>query len=305
MLSLYFLRLFFFFFCFIYLFFYLFEKESCNEFDILINCMVSLRELDIMEWMFFALHFGRDYISILLSFPQFLKKEKMGFSSSKIWTTEAVQHIKPHFNVPSVWIWGFIEWNSIFLYFIYSGHASMFYGDTPCRHWSPELDGMLLCFFHCICHVGSLSIRKMSSWFKSWYLLFLNCRYVVILIIVEYRLFNSLIFLQLLVMPILEGKAVLYSFVSIPDVRIGVAFGSGGSQSLPATELPGVSNWLVCLLNGFTFILHFNLIFFFDLHFKQLNSLVCCISGMMVLQCCLFLYRKLVLDMVPQKPPII
>ncbi|KAB1212519.1 Synaptotagmin-5 [Morella rubra] len=45
-------------------------------------------------------------------------------------------------------------------------------------------------------------------------------------------------------MPILDGQAVLYSFVSIPEVRIGVAFGSGGSQSLPATELPGVSSWL-------------------------------------------------------------
>lgn len=50
---------------------------------------------------------------------------------------------------------------------------------------------------------------------------------------------------DLLLMPILEGKAILYSFVSIPEVRIGVAFGSGGSQSLPATELPGVSSWLV------------------------------------------------------------
>ncbi|KAJ6293607.1 hypothetical protein OIU76_021792 [Salix suchowensis] len=46
-------------------------------------------------------------------------------------------------------------------------------------------------------------------------------------------------------MPVLDGRAVLYSFVSTPDVRIGVAFGSGGSQSLPATELPGVSSWLV------------------------------------------------------------
>lgn len=45
-------------------------------------------------------------------------------------------------------------------------------------------------------------------------------------------------------MPILNGKAVLYSFVATPEVRIGVAFGSG-SQSLPATELPGVSSWLV------------------------------------------------------------
>ncbi|KAK2987529.1 hypothetical protein RJ640_030198 [Escallonia rubra] len=52
---------------------------------------------------------------------------------------------------------------------------------------------------------------------------------------------------DLLLMPILEGKAVLYSFVSTPEVRIGIAFGSGGSQSLPATELPGVSSWLVKL----------------------------------------------------------
>ncbi|KAK7358279.1 hypothetical protein VNO77_00206 [Canavalia gladiata] len=50
---------------------------------------------------------------------------------------------------------------------------------------------------------------------------------------------------DLLVTPILEGKALLYSFFSIPEVRIGVAFGSGGSQS--ATELPGVSPWLVRL----------------------------------------------------------
>lgn len=48
-------------------------------------------------------------------------------------------------------------------------------------------------------------------------------------------------------MPILDGQAILYSFESTPDVRIGVAFGSGGSQTLPATELPGVSSWLVCL----------------------------------------------------------
>ncbi|KAL3645365.1 hypothetical protein CASFOL_010545 [Castilleja foliolosa] len=50
---------------------------------------------------------------------------------------------------------------------------------------------------------------------------------------------------DLLLMPILEGKAVAYSFVSTPEVRLGVAFGSGGGQSLPATELPGVSSWLV------------------------------------------------------------
>ncbi|KAM6569103.1 hypothetical protein CsatB_017088 [Cannabis sativa] len=50
---------------------------------------------------------------------------------------------------------------------------------------------------------------------------------------------------DLLLIPILDGKAVLYSFIAAPEVRIGVAFGSGGSQSLPATELPGVSSWLV------------------------------------------------------------
>lgn len=50
---------------------------------------------------------------------------------------------------------------------------------------------------------------------------------------------------DLLLRPVLNGKAVLYSFVSAPEVRIGVAFGSGGSQSLPATELPGVNSWLV------------------------------------------------------------
>ncbi|KAL5544784.1 hypothetical protein UlMin_008568 [Ulmus minor] len=50
---------------------------------------------------------------------------------------------------------------------------------------------------------------------------------------------------DLILMPVLNGKAVLFSFVSVPEVRIGVAFGSGGSQSLPATELPGVSSWLV------------------------------------------------------------
>ncbi|KAL3818150.1 hypothetical protein ACJIZ3_004055 [Penstemon smallii] len=50
---------------------------------------------------------------------------------------------------------------------------------------------------------------------------------------------------DLLIMPILNGKALAYSFVSTPEIRIGIAFGSGGSQSLPATELPGVSSWLV------------------------------------------------------------
>ena len=55
--------------------------------------------------------------------------------------------------------------------------------------------------------------------------------------------------MQLLLMPVLDGKAVLYSFLSTPQVRIGVAFGSGGSQSLPATELPVVSSWLVRIMN--------------------------------------------------------
>ncbi|XP_019443304.1 PREDICTED: synaptotagmin-5-like isoform X4 [Lupinus angustifolius] len=49
---------------------------------------------------------------------------------------------------------------------------------------------------------------------------------------------------DLLITPILDGKALSYSFVSTPEVRVGIAFGSGGSQSLPATEWPGVSSWL-------------------------------------------------------------
>eukprot|EP00252_Welwitschia_mirabilis_P021688 TRINITY_DN5627_c0_g1_i1.p1 TRINITY_DN5627_c0_g1~~TRINITY_DN5627_c0_g1_i1.p1 ORF type:complete len:842 (-),score=186.13 TRINITY_DN5627_c0_g1_i1:179-2704(-) len=43
--------------------------------------------------------------------------------------------------------------------------------------------------------------------------------------------------------PILDGQAILYSFESTPEVRIGIAFG-GGNQTLPATELPLVSSWL-------------------------------------------------------------
>ncbi|GAB2225393.1 hypothetical protein Droror1_Dr00006185 [Drosera rotundifolia] len=50
---------------------------------------------------------------------------------------------------------------------------------------------------------------------------------------------------NLQLMPILDGRGILYSFLSVPEVSIGVAFGSGGGQSLPATELPGVSSWLV------------------------------------------------------------
>ncbi|XP_062198964.1 uncharacterized protein LOC133901402 isoform X2 [Phragmites australis] len=53
---------------------------------------------------------------------------------------------------------------------------------------------------------------------------------------------------DLLLSPILDGEAILYSFESTPEVRIGVAFGSGGSQAMPGMELPGVSTWLVKLL---------------------------------------------------------
>jgi len=53
--------------------------------------------------------------------------------------------------------------------------------------------------------------------------------------------------LQLLLSPILDGEAILYSFESTPEVRIGVAFGSGGSQAIPGLGLPGVSTWLVGL----------------------------------------------------------
>lgn len=58
---------------------------------------------------------------------------------------------------------------------------------------------------------------------------------------------DSVILFQLLLSPILDGEAILYSFESTPEVRIGVAFGSGGSQAIPGMELPGVSTWLVGL----------------------------------------------------------
>ncbi|KAJ1684909.1 hypothetical protein LUZ63_016299 [Rhynchospora breviuscula] len=54
---------------------------------------------------------------------------------------------------------------------------------------------------------------------------------------------------DLLLRPILDGQAVLYSFESAPEVRINVAFGGGNGQSLPSTEFPGVSSWLVKLLS--------------------------------------------------------
>ncbi|XP_021836703.1 synaptotagmin-5 isoform X2 [Spinacia oleracea] len=48
-------------------------------------------------------------------------------------------------------------------------------------------------------------------------------------------------------MPVLDGKAILFSFLSVPEVRLGIALGSGGNQ-LPGMELPVVSSWLVKLL---------------------------------------------------------
>ncbi|KAH7404885.1 hypothetical protein KP509_15G048600 [Ceratopteris richardii] len=45
------------------------------------------------------------------------------------------------------------------------------------------------------------------------------------------------------IMVILDGQALLYSFTSCPEIRIGMAFGSGG-QSVPATELPLIASWL-------------------------------------------------------------
>ena len=44
---------------------------------------------------------------------------------------------------------------------------------------------------------------------------------------------------QLRIVPILNGKCVLYSFESPPEVRIGVMFG--------VTEIPGIAPLLVCL----------------------------------------------------------
>ncbi|EFJ29672.1 plant synaptotagmin [Selaginella moellendorffii] len=52
---------------------------------------------------------------------------------------------------------------------------------------------------------------------------------------------------DLRLVPILDGQAILYAFESTPDVKLGVAFGSG-NQHLPATELPVVSSWLEKLL---------------------------------------------------------
>jgi hypothetical protein len=55
---------------------------------------------------------------------------------------------------------------------------------------------------------------------------------------------------QLRIVPILDGQGILYSFETTPEVKVGIAFGSG-SQSVPQTELPVLSTWLVCLLSIF------------------------------------------------------
>ncbi|KAL2630102.1 hypothetical protein R1flu_014788 [Riccia fluitans] len=52
---------------------------------------------------------------------------------------------------------------------------------------------------------------------------------------------------DLRLIPILDGQAVLFSFDVVPEVRVGVAFGSG-SQTAPQTELPVVSSWLEKLI---------------------------------------------------------
>jgi len=52
---------------------------------------------------------------------------------------------------------------------------------------------------------------------------------------------------QLRLLPILDGQAVLYSFVSTPEVRIGLAFGTG---SAPQTEFLFISSWLVSVLKS-------------------------------------------------------
>jgi len=78
-------------------------------------------------------------------------------------------------------------------------------------------------------------------------------------------------------MPILDGQGVLYSFETTPDVRLGIAIGSG-SQSVSQTELPILSSWLVCLLWHFWCFLvtdlHCMIVFYF-MHARYLVSFVC------------------------------
>ncbi|CAK9876092.1 unnamed protein product [Sphagnum jensenii] len=52
---------------------------------------------------------------------------------------------------------------------------------------------------------------------------------------------------DLRIVPILDGQGILYSFDTTPEVKVGIAFGSG-SQSVPQTELPVLSTWLENLL---------------------------------------------------------
>ncbi|KAI5061768.1 hypothetical protein GOP47_0024273 [Adiantum capillus-veneris] len=48
---------------------------------------------------------------------------------------------------------------------------------------------------------------------------------------------------DLRIVPLLDGQAFVFSFTTCPEVRIGMAFGSG--QSIPATELPpAIASWL-------------------------------------------------------------
>jgi len=82
---------------------------------------------------------------------------------------------------------------------------------------------------------------------------------------------------DLRIMPILDGQGVLYSFETTPDVRLGIAFGSG-SQSVSQTELPILSSWLVCLLWHFWCFLvtdlHCMIVFCF-IHARSLVSFKC------------------------------
>lgn len=57
----------------------------------------------------------------------------------------------------------------------------------------------------------------------------------------------TLFSVQLRILPILDGQGVLYSFANTPEIRVGVAFGSG-SQSQTQTELPIISSWLVSVI---------------------------------------------------------
>ena len=50
--------------------------------------------------------------------------------------------------------------------------------------------------------------------------------------------------LQLKISPILDGQALLYSFVDRPEVHVGVSV-AGGNSSLSLSDLPGVATWLV------------------------------------------------------------